>query len=65
MNNDKEKRGLWKVLKEKGYYIALILCACAIGISGYVYYRSTTKTEATNPSTTTPPQSHPACRHDR
>ena len=24
----------------KGYYIALILCAFAIGISGYVYYRS-------------------------
>lgn len=27
----------------KGYYIALILCAVAIGISGYLYYRSTTK----------------------
>ena len=24
----------------KGYYIALILCAVAIGISGYLYYRS-------------------------
>ena len=24
----------------KGYYIALILCAAAIGITGYVYYRS-------------------------
>ena len=24
----------------KGYYIALILCAAAIGISGYVYYRN-------------------------
>jgi len=24
----------------KGYYIALILCAVAIGISGYVYYRN-------------------------
>ena len=24
----------------KGYYIALILCAAAIGISGYLYYRS-------------------------
>ena len=24
----------------KGYYIALILCATAIGISGYVYYRN-------------------------
>ena len=26
----------------KGYYIALILCAAAIGISGYLYYRNTT-----------------------
>ena len=44
MNNNKENRGLWAALKAKGYYIALILCACAIGISGYVYYRSTHKT---------------------
>ena len=29
----------------KGYYIALILCATAIGISGYVYYRNANKTE--------------------
>ena len=27
----------------KGYYIALILCAAAIGISGYMYYRNTNK----------------------
>ena len=24
----------------KGYYIALILCAVAIGLTGYLYYRS-------------------------
>ena len=24
----------------KGYYIALVLCAAAIGVSGYLYYRS-------------------------
>ncbi len=29
----------------KGYYIALILCAAAIGISGYLYYRNTNSTE--------------------
>ena len=29
----------------KGYYIALILCATAIGISGYVYYRNANETE--------------------
>lgn len=32
----------------KGYYIALILCAVAIGISGYLYYRTANRT---NPST--------------
>lgn len=28
-------------IRGKGYYIALILCAVAIGISGYLYYRNT------------------------
>ena len=31
----------------KGYYIALILCAAAIGISGYVYYRNLNQTPDT------------------
>ena len=30
----------------KGYYIALILCAAAIGISGYLYYRNANKQTA-------------------
>ena len=29
-----------KFMSGKGYYIALILCAAAIGISGYLYYRN-------------------------
>ena len=29
----------------KGYYIALILCAAAIGISGYLYYRNANETQ--------------------
>ena len=29
----------------KGYYIALVLCAVAIGITGYLYYRNANKTE--------------------
>ena len=29
----------------KGYYIALVLCAAAIGISGFLYYRNANKTE--------------------
>ena len=31
----------------KGYYIALILCAVAIGISGYLYYQNNNQTEQT------------------
>ena len=31
----------------KGYYIALILCAAAIGISGYLYYRNANQTDTT------------------
>ena len=29
----------------KGYYIALILCAVAIGVSGYLYYRNESKND--------------------
>jgi len=37
----------------KGYYIALVLCAVAIGISGYLYYRHANKNQVSmnqNPS---------------
>ena len=36
------KKKFMDFLKDKGYYIALVLCAVAIGISGYLYYRNTT-----------------------
>ena len=50
-NNKQTGRGFGS----KGYYIALILCATAIGISGYLYYRNVTDTapvqaDATSPS---------------
>ena len=32
-------------ISAKGYYIALILCAVAIGISGYLYYRNSSDVE--------------------
>ena len=41
MSNNKKSGGMFN----KGYYIALILCAAAIGISGYVYYRNANQTE--------------------
>ncbi len=39
----------------KGYYIALVLCAAAIGISGFLYYRNADKPDASaNHSTVDP-----------
>ena len=40
-NNHQTGRGFGA----KGYYIALILCAAAIGISGYLYYRNAIQPE--------------------
>ncbi len=37
--SDNKRTGFGKY--GKGYYIALVLCAAAIGITSYVYYRST------------------------
>ena len=39
MNKKINWKEIWHKFSGKGYYIALILCAVAIGISGYVYYR--------------------------
>ena len=35
-----ENKHFGRFFAGKGYYIALILCAAAIGITGYVYYRN-------------------------
>lgn len=37
----------------KGYYIALVLCAAAIGVSGYLYYRDTGEKQADVPAAVT------------
>ena len=42
MSDNKNSRGIYG----KGYYIALILCAAAIGITSYVYYRNDTDADA-------------------
>lgn len=39
-------------LSAKGYYIALVLCAAAIGVSGYLYYRNANN-EAVAPAVAT------------
>ena len=36
----------WQHFAGKGYYIALVLCAAAIGITGYLYYRNATGNNA-------------------
>ena len=44
-------------ISAKGYYIALILCAVAIGITGYVYYRNTNEDQQLSaPANATDPQ---------
>ena len=47
------KKNVSKFVNGKGYYIALVLCAVAIGVSGYLYYRNATpeKTQLQNPTT--------------
>ena len=35
-----DKKNTGRSFNGKGYYIALILCAAAIGITGYLYYRN-------------------------
>ena len=42
MSDNKRNR---RSFNGKGYYIALILCAVAIGISGYLYYQNTQQQE--------------------
>ena len=39
-----------KHFNAKGYYIALVLCAAAIGVSGYLYYRNTGRQTADVPA---------------
>ena len=48
------KRKFGSSISGKGYYIALILCAAAIGISGYLYYRNTNNDpQLSNPTSAT------------
>ena len=48
------KRKFTGNFSSKGYYIALILCVIAIGITGYLYYRNANEQDPTlsNPSAT-------------
>ena len=52
------KNNFKKFASGKGYYIALVLCAVAIGVSGYLYYRNTDTpdTQLQEPTTQTDPK---------
>ena len=50
MHENKGSGNFRSFVKEKGYYIALVLCVAAIGISGYVYYRNTKSPQKEQPS---------------
>ncbi len=39
MSNNQPKK-VWNFLKNRGYYLALALCAVALGVAGYVYFSS-------------------------
>lgn len=41
----RNQKNTGRSFNSKGYYIALILCAAAIGISGYLYYQNTQQQE--------------------
>ena len=49
-NNNKKSFG--SKFAGKGYYIALVLCAVAIGISGYLYYHNTNDPSLEDPNAT-------------
>ena len=53
------KKNFWQRFAGKGYYIALILCAVAIGISGYLYYRNASDAPADDPALNVGEQNDP------
>ena len=53
------KKNFWRHFAGKGYYIALILCAVAIGISGYLYYRNASDAPADDPAVNAGAQDDP------
>ena len=51
-NNNNNKKSFGSRFAGKGYYIALVLCAVAIGISGYLYYHNTHNPSLDDPNAT-------------
>lgn len=51
MQNDKKPNGFVGFLRDKGYYIVLLLCAVAVGVAGYLLLSGRDKTPAEGPAT--------------
>ena len=52
MSNNNNKKSFGSRFAGKGYYIALVLCAVAIGISGYLYYHNAGDPSLDDPNST-------------
>lgn len=46
MQDDKKTNGFVRFLRDKGYYLVLLLCAAAVGVSGYLLLSGRDKTPA-------------------
>lgn len=46
MQDDKKTNGIVRFLRDKGYYLVLLLCAAAVGVSGYLLLSGRDKTPA-------------------
>lgn len=67
MKNHKENNSFWEGLKERGYYGALLICALAIAMGGFIYYRlshtelrQTLDASSAAPAVTKPQTTRPA-----
>ncbi len=49
MQNENKSNGFFGFLRDKGYYIVLLLCAVAVGVSGYLLLSGRSKAPAEDP----------------
>ena len=46
MQNNNKHTGFKGWMRDKGYYIVLVLCIAAVGISGYLYFNQSAAPDA-------------------
>ena len=59
-NNENTSKSFRQLMKERGFYIVLILCVAAVGVSGYFFVRSTQTADGDEPTVTLSEQKDPA-----